>query len=390
MRQAVIVGGKRTAFGKLGGMFKQTDAIQLGATAVRGAMRQCGVSPQLVDGILMGMVLQAGCGQNPARQAAIRAGLDWEASAETINKVCASGMRAITLANQWIRAGDAEIIVAGGMESMSEAPFAARTARWGNKLGNTELTDLLIHDGLLCPFHHVLMAAHGNQAAAEYGISRAEQDEWALRSHSRACSAMDDGLLAEEIESFTTLGSVIIDKDEAPRSDTSISKLDKLTSIAGATGTITAGNSPGVNDGAAALVIMSTEAAERGGYTPLAKLVAQAMIGTRAPNLAAAPALAIQKLLHQTGLALKDIDVFEVNEAFAAVPLICGDILGWDDKKVNMNGGAIAFGHPIGASGARIVLTLINQLRRRGGGIGIAAICSGGAQGDAVLIEVKE
>ncbi|CAM4439768.1 acetyl-CoA C-acetyltransferase [Paenibacillus endophyticus] len=389
MAHAVIVGGKRTPFGKLGGTFKNVDGVQLGASAIRGSMQQCKLASAEIDGIIMGMVLQAGNGQNPARQAAIRAGLDWSIQADTINKVCASGMRAITLAEQLIRAGDAEVMIAGGMESMSQTPFAARIARWGNKLGHAELTDLMIHDGLLCPFHDVLMAVHGNQAAAEYGISRTEQDEWALRSHARACSAMDAGLLAEEIEAFATLGSVMIDQDECPRRDTSARKLAMLQSIAGAYGTITAGNAPGVNDGAASLVLMSAEAAARKGCKPLARIAAHASIGTRAPHLAAAPALAIQKLLHKQSLSLKDIDLFEVNEAFAAVPLICGDILGWDDGKVNVAGGAIALGHPIGASGARIVLTLMHQLRRRGGGLGIAAICSGGAQGDAILIEVR-
>ncbi|WP_419873477.1 acetyl-CoA C-acetyltransferase [Candidatus Pristimantibacillus sp. PTI5] len=386
MRQAVIVGGKRTAFGKFGGMFRDMEAVELGAAAIQGTLMQAGIAVNQVDHILMGMVLQAGSGQNPARQAAIRAGLDWSSNAETINKVCASGMRAVTMAEQMIRAGDAEIIAAGGMESMSQAPFAAQAARWGTKLGNAELTDLLIHDGLLCPFHNVMMAVHGNQAAAEYGISRTEQDEWALRSHLRACSAADSGLFEEEIEPFLTRSNRLIALDECPRSDTNESKLAQLKPIQGPNGTITAGNAPGVNDGAAALLLMSEEAATRGGYEPLAQIIGHCTIGTRAPHLAAAPALAIQKLLWKTGTSLKDIDLFEVNEAFAAVVLTCGKILSWDEEKVNVNGGAIALGHPIGASGARIILTLAHTLKRRGGGLGIAAICSGGAQGDAVLL----
>ncbi|MDQ8733598.1 acetyl-CoA C-acetyltransferase [Paenibacillus sp. LHD-38] len=389
MRQAVIVGGKRTSFGKFGGSFKEMEAAELGAAVIQGALKHAGIAVDQVDNVIMGMVLQAGSGQNPARQAAIRAGLDWSSNAETINKVCASGMRAITMAEQMIRAGDADIIAAGGMESMSQAPFATQAARWGAKLGNAEFTDLLIHDGLLCPFHNVMMAAHGNQAAAEYGFSRSEQDEWALRSHYRACSAAESGIFVEEIEPFSTRANTRIALDECPRSDTNLKKLAQLKPIQGPNGTITAGNAPGVNDGAAALIVMSEEEAIRGGYEPLAKIIGHCTIGTRAPHLAEAPALAIQKLLRKTGIALKDIDLFEVNEAFASVLLVCGEILGWDEEKVNINGGAIALGHPIGASGARIVLTLAQALKRRGGGLGIAAICSGGAQGDAILLRAE-
>lgn len=388
MRHTVIVGGQRTAFGKFGGMFKEVKAVELGAAAIKGALDQTRIDANQVDAVMMGMVLQAGCGQNPARQAARLAGIDWSVPSETINKVCASGLRAITLADQIIRTGDAEMIVAGGMESMSHAPFAVRTARWGSRLGNVELTDILIHDGLLCPFDDVLMAVHGNRVAVEMGISRTEQDEWALRSHNRACSAIDRRLFEEEIVSYSTLASSVIDNDESPRFDTSVKKLALLKPMHGPNGTITAGNAPGVNDGAAALILMSNEKALQAGYRPLAKLIGHSSIGLEAPYLASAPALAIQKLLRKTGVSLKDIDRFEVNEAFASVILTCAKILSWDAEKVNVNGGAIALGHPIGASGARIVLTLIHELQRRGGGLGIAAICSGGAQGDAVLIQV--
>ncbi|WP_053376093.1 acetyl-CoA C-acetyltransferase [Paenibacillus sp. FJAT-27812] len=388
MRQTFIVGGRRTAFGKFGGMFKDVKAVQLGAASIKGAIENSGITADQVDGVIMGMVLQAGCGQNPARQAARLAGLDWSVPSETINKVCASGLRAITLADQMIRAGEADTIVAGGMESMSHAPFAIQKARWGSRLGHTELTDLLIFDGLLCPFDDVQMAVHANRVAAEFGISRSEQDEWALRSHMRACSAISNHLFEEEIIPYSTAASAIISLDESPRADTSSNKLAQLKPLHGPTGTITAGNAPGLNDGAAAFVLMSDEVALQGGYQRLAKIIAHAAIATEAPYLATAPAIAIQKLLRKTGLSLPDIDLFEVNEAFASVILTCGKILGWDEEKVNVNGGAVALGHPIGASGARIVLTLIHELKRRGGGLGIAAICSGGAQGDAVLIQV--
>ncbi|KRE25172.1 acetyl-CoA C-acetyltransferase [Paenibacillus sp. Soil522] len=388
MRHTVVVGGRRTAFGKFGGMFKDVKAVELGAAAIKGAMQQTGISANQVDAVMMGMVLQAGCGQNPARQAARLAGIDWSVPSETINKVCASGLRAITLADQIIRTGDADMIVAGGMESMSHAPFAIRTARWGSKLGNTELTDILINDGLLCPYDDVLMAVHGNRVAAELGISRTEQDEWALRSHYRASSVSARRFFEEEIVSCLATASAMTDIDEGPRADTNEKKLAQLKPIHTSNGTITAGNAPGVNDGAAALILMSNEKALRDGCIPVAKIIGHCTIGTEAPYLATAPALAIRKLLQKTGVSMKDIDVFEVNEAFASVVLTCGKILGWDAEKVNVNGGAIALGHPIGASGARIMLTLIHELQRRGGGLGIAAICSGGAQGDAVLVQV--
>lgn len=388
MRQTIIVSGKRTAFGKFGGMFKDVKAVELGAASIKGAMEHCGIAADEVDAVIMGMVLQAGCGQNPARQAARLAGIGWSVPSETINKVCASGLRAITLADQMIRAEEADTIVAGGMESMSQAPFAIQTARWGSRLGHSQLTDLLINDGLLCPFNDVQMAVHANAIAAEFGISRTEQDEWALRSHNRASSAMISHLFEEEITPYLTPSSVILSSDESPRSDTNGVKLAQLKPLHGSSGSITAGNAPGINDGAAALVLMSNEEALRGGYKPVAKIIAHSAIGTEAPYLATAPALAIEKLLRKTGLSLEDIDLFEVNEAFASVIPTCGKILGWDAEKINVNGGAIALGHPIGASGARIVLTLMHELQRRGGGLGIAAICSGGAQGDAVLIQV--
>ncbi|MFF2479560.1 acetyl-CoA C-acetyltransferase [Paenibacillus sp. NPDC058071] len=390
MGATFIVGGARTAFGKLGGLWKDVAAIELGAAAIKGALNKAGIGVSRVDGVVMGMVLQGGAGQNPARQAAALAGADWSVPAETINKVCASGLRAITLADQMIRAGDAELLAAGGMESMSQAPFALPSARWGARMGNRTMIDLMVHDGLFCPFEHVQMSTHGETAAQRFGIGRAEQDEWALRSHERAVSAAAAGRFAEEIVTVAAATSgVVAQADEGPRPDTDAAKLSRLKPITGLNGTITAGNAPGVNDGAAAVIIMSGEAAKRGGYRPLAQIVSHATVGVAANRLAEAPALAIGELLRRTGLTVEQIDLFEVNEAFAAVMLTCGQLLAWDENKVNVNGGAIALGHPIGASGARLVVTLVEELRRRGGGLGIAALCSGGAQGDALLVRVE-
>ncbi|WP_409340782.1 acetyl-CoA C-acetyltransferase [Paenibacillus sp. MBLB4367] len=396
MRQTVIIGGARTAFGKFGGGFKGVKAVELGAAAMEGALHKAGLSENEVEGIIMGMALQAGAGQIPSRQAARLAGFDWSVPSETVNKVCASGMRALTLAHQSILAGESEVMLAGGMESMSGAPFAIPAARWGLRFGDAVLTDLMIHDGLACAFDNVPMAAHGSKAAREYGITREEQDEWALRSHLRALAAVREGKFAEEIVPVTVSAlpassgvPAVMDADECPRADTDAGKLARLPPVYDQNGTITAGNAPGMNDGAAALILTSMEYARKGGYTPLAQILGHAAVGAEASAIAVTPALAVRKLLKQTGFKLEDIDLFEINEAFAAVVLASGRIIGWDAEKVNVNGGAIALGHPIGASGARIVLTLIAELKRRGGGLGIAAICSGGAQGDAVLVRVE-
>lgn len=388
-RQSVIAAGARTAFGKFGGQFKSVPAVQLGAAAIEGALQRSGISAGQVEGVIMGMVLQAGAGQIPSRQAARLAGLSWEVPSETINKVCASGLRAITLADQMIRAGDADILVAGGMESMSRAPYAVPSARWGARMGNTALVDLMNNDGLLCAFHQVPMGSLGNRVADEFSIGRKEQDEWALRSHVRAVAAQQNGRFAEEIVPVTLEDGTQLSVDECPRADTDASKLAKLKPAFDLNGTITAGNAPSVNDGAAAVAVMSAEEAARQGIKPLATIIGHASAGAEAAYLATVPALAIRKLLQKTGIPLERIDLFEVNEAFASVLLISGQMLGWDAGKVNVNGGAIALGHPIGASGARIVLTLIHELKRRGGGLGIAGICSGGAQGDAILLKVE-
>lgn len=391
MRETVIMGGARTPFGKFGGALKEISAAHLGGTAIKEAIRRSTLDPSVIDEVLMGMVLQGGAGQIPSRQAARLAGLDWNVTTETINKVCASGMRSVTLADQIIRSGDADVIVAGGMESMSQAPFFVSSARWGARMGDQSLVDLMIHDGLKCPFHNVHMIVHGSDVAAEYGISRQLQDEWALRSHIGAVQAMEKGYFAEEIVPVTIVskhGTIEIDQDEGPRADTSFEKLAALPALFAKDGTITAGNAPGVNDGAAALVVMSSVGAKSQGIRPLATVIGHAAVGERAPYIAITPALAIQKLLRKTGISMDQIDRFEVNEAFAAVLMTSEKLLGWNRERVNVNGGAIALGHPIGASGTRIILSLIHELRRIGGGYGIAAICSGAAQGDAILLRV--
>lgn len=391
MRRSVIVSAARTPFGRFGGALAAKSAVELGGEAIREALFRAELAASDVDQVLLGMVLQGGAGQVPSRQAARLAGIPWETPSLTVNKVCASGLRAVTLADALIRAGDIDAAVAGGMESMSNAPYALPKARNGFRMGDGVAIDLMIHDGLQCAFHNVHMAVHGSTVAKEYGITRAAQDAWSLRSHQRAVAAIESGKFAEEIVPITLTGkkgSTTVDTDEAPRKDTSLEKLAALPPVFTKDGTVTAGNAPGVNDGAAALVVMSEERAQQLGKTPLAYILGYAEAGAEAAYIATTPALAIQKLLQKTGYQLADIDLFEVNEAFAAVALTSGQMLGWDQDRVNVNGGAVALGHPIGASGARILMTLIYELRRRGGGRGIAAICSGAAQGDAILVEV--
>lgn len=384
-----ILAGARTPFGKFSGSLKNVPAVELGGIAIKAAVERSGVSKEHIDEVIMGMVLQGGAGQIPSRQASRLAGLPWEVATETINKVCASGLRSITLADQIIRAGDANLIVAGGMESMNSAPYLLKSARFGMRMGNNEVTDSLLNDGLWCSFHDVHMISHANNTALEHGITRQMQDEWALRSHKLAAKAIDSGYFEVEIVPVTLSskrGQVSIDTDEAVRRDTTLEQLSSLRPIYGAT--ITAGNAPGINDGAAALVLASEGTLMNLGNTPLAKILGHTSIGIEAKDFAMTPSVAIKKLLDKNKLTVSDIDLFEVNEAFAAVVLSNGKVLGWDENKVNIYGGAVALGHPIGASGTRIVLTLIHQLKRQGGGLGVAAICSGAAQGEALLIQV--
>lgn len=393
MAKTVIVGGARTPFGKFGGALAPLTAAQLGGIAIKEALNRAGVEGKEVDEVIMGTVLQGGQGQLPSRQAMRHAGIPWETKTETINKVCASGMRSVTLGDMMIRLGEGEIIVAGGMESMSNAPYFLPNARWGMRMGDQKVVDMMVYDGLTCSFENVHMGIYGNRTAAKFELTREDQDRWAVKSHERALKAIDEGKFAEEIvpvEVPQRKGDpVIVDQDEAPRRDTSLESLAKLRPVFDKDGTITAGNAPGVNDGAAAMVLMSEEKAKSLGKEPLATIIAHEEVAVEADRFPETPGIVINKLLEKTGYKLEDIDLFEVNEAFAAVTLASGKIAGLDPEKVNVNGGAVALGHPIGASGARIILTLAYELKRRGGGLGIASICSGGGQGDAVLIEVK-
>lgn len=394
MAKTVIIDGARTAFGKFGGSLSSLSASDLGATAIKEAMSRAGVNPEDVQEVIMGNVLQAGQGQIPSRQAAKKAGIPYHVKTETINKVCASGLRAVTMADQIIRLGDEELIVAGGMESMSNAPYYLPKARWGLRMGDAQVIDGMVHDGLSCSFHpdKVHMGTYGNSTAEEHDLTREQQDAWSERSHKRAISGRD--YFAEEIavlEIPQRKGDPIkVDQDEAPREDTTAETLAKLRPAFGKDGTITAGNAPGINDGAAALVLMSEERAEKEGKKALAYVLSHAEVAVEPHRFPETPGIVINEILKKTGKTLEDIDLFEINEAFAAVALASSKIAGLDAEKVNVNGGSVALGHPIGASGARIILTLAYELRRRGGGIGIAAICSGGGQGDAIMIEVPK
>ncbi|WP_284140155.1 acetyl-CoA C-acetyltransferase [Virgibacillus sp. LDC-1] len=394
MRKTVIVSGARTPFGKFGGGLKSFTASQLGGTAIREALQRAGMDGTEVDEVIMGTVLQGGQGQIPSRQAAREAGIPWTVKTETINKVCASGLRSVTLADQLIRLGEEDVIVAGGMESMSNAPYFLPDARWGNRMGDKAVKDMMMHDGLTCTFTGVHMGNYGNLTAEEFSLTREAQDEWAYQSHQRAIKAIEEGKFQEEIVPLEVPqrkgDPIIVDTDEAPRKDTSVEKLAKLRPAFDPNGTITAGNAPGVNDGACAFVVMSDEKAKEMNKEVMATILGHAEVAVEAEKFPQTPGLVINKLLEKTGYAKEDIDLFEINEAFAAVSLASGKIADVDPEKINVNGGAVALGHPIGASGARIILTLIHELKRLGGGLGIAAICSGGGQGDAVLVEVPK
>lgn len=394
MGRTVILSGVRTPFGKFHGGLSPLTASELGGIAVKEAITRAKIDSESVQEVILGTVLQGGQGQIPSRQAARQAGLDWNVKTETINKVCASGMRSVTLADQIIRAGDEEVIVAGGMESMSNAPYFLPKARWGFRMGDSAVKDLMVHDGLTCSFTGVHMGTYGNSTAEEMDLSREEQDSWSLRSHQRAVAAIESGKFAEEIVPVPVPQRkgepLMVDRDEAPRNDTSLEQLAKLAPAFGVDGTITAGNAPGVNDGAAALVLMSESRAHQEGRKPAAVILGHTEVAVAAKDFPKTPGLVIKALLQKTGKSLAEVDLFEINEAFAAVALASMKIAGIDPEKLNVNGGAIALGHPIGASGARIIITLMHELKRRGGGVGIAAICSGGGQGDAVMIEVPK
>jgi acetyl-CoA C-acetyltransferase len=383
MARSVIVAAVRTPFGRLGGGLASHPATELGAIAIRAALERAGIDAAEPQYVIMGQVLQGGAGQAPARQAAIGAGLPKETPADTINKVCASSIRAVEIADSMIRAGDVELVVTGGMESMSNAPYALAKARFGYRLGDGTLIDLMTHDGLTSSFDSLHMVEQASFVARELGISREEQDAWALRSHELAVAAQDAGRFADELVS---VGDLAI--DEGPRRDTSAEKLAALKPVFDPDGTTTAGNAPGVNDGASCVVVASEEWAKRRGIEPLATIVSQGYVADDYAYLALTPAGAGVMALERAGKSIGDVQRVEINEAFSSVALHSTNLLGADDDRVNVNGGAVALGHPIGASGGRILATMVHELRRSGGGLGLAAICSGGGQGDALLIDV--
>src|SRR6266516_1242525 len=372
MPSTVILGTARTPFGKMGGGLSSLDATDLGGHVIGAALERSGVSPEQVQQVVFGQVLQAGQGQIPSRQAQIKGGIPKEVPSETVNKVCASGMRTIGIADLAIRAGDTEVAVTGGMESMSQAPYLLPGARFGFRMGDVKAIDAMTHDGLTNPFTEKQMINEASEVSNELEITRVDMDRFAERSHRLAAEATDAGRLAEAI-----------------RADTNLETLAKLKAIGDDDATHTAGNAPGVNDGAGAVVVASEEWAEKEGRTPLARVLSYGTVADDFPYLARTPANAAKQALERIGKGPEGVDLWEINEAFASVALNSMRMLGVEEDKVNVNGGAIALGHPIGASGARILGTLVHELRRRGGGLGVAAICSGGGQGDAVIVEVN-
>ncbi len=381
--RSVIVEAVRTPFGRLGGGLAKYEATQLGAIAIKAALERIGLEPNEPEYVIMGQVLQGGAGQAPARQAAVGAGLPVETPADTINKVCASSIRAIEIADAMIRAGEHECVVTGGMESMTNAPYLLKKARFGYRIGNGELIDSMVFDGLTSTFDALHMVQQNSKVARELGISREEQDTWAYRSHQRAAAAQDGGRFDAEI---VPVGDITA--DESIRHDTTLAKLAELKPVFDPEGTTTAGNAPGVNDGASCVIVTSEEFAKRRGLEILATILAQAYVADDFAYLARTPARAGHRALEKAGKTMGDVERVEINEAFSSVALNSTRMLGADEEIVNVNGGAVALGHPIGASGGRIVGTLVHELRRNGGGLGLAAICSGGGQGDALLIQV--
>ena len=392
MSKTVILSTARTPFGKMGGGLSSLDATDLGGTAISEALDRADVAADDVQGVVYGQVLQAGQGQIPSRQAQIKAGIPREVPSETVNKVCASGMRSIGIADQAIRAGDLDVGVTGGMESMSQAPYLLPGARFGFRMGDVQAIDAMTHDGLTNPFTEKQMINEASEVSNELEITRADMDRFAERSHQLAHKATEDGKLAEEIVTVTIKskkGENEVAADEAIRPDTTLEVLSKLKAVGGDDATHTAGNSPGVNDGAGAVVVASEEWASKNGKSPIATVLSYGQVADDFPYLAKTPARAALQALEKIGKGPGDVDLWEINEAFASVAINSMRMLEIDEDNVNVNGGAIALGHPIGASGARIVGALVHELKRRGGGLGCAAICSGGGQGDAVIIEVN-
>jgi acetyl-CoA C-acetyltransferase len=390
MPGSVIVSAARTPIGKQAGGLSGFTAQELGGFAIKAALERAGISGDAVDYVIMGQVLQAGQGQITARQAAVKGGVPMTVPAMTLNKVCLSGLNALYTADQMINAGDADVVIAGGMESMTKAPYLLPGARAGYRMGNAELVDSMINDGLWCAFDAVHMGS-GTEKYLAGSISRQAQDEAAAQSHERAAAAIKDGRFADEIVPVSVPqrkgDPIVIDSDEGVRPGTTAESLGGLRPAFAKDGTITAGNASQISDGGAAMIVMSKAAAERLGCTPVAELVGYGMVSGPDPSLLLQPANAIKKALEKVGKQVSDIDLFELNEAFAAVGLASMADLGISDDIVNVNGGAIALGHPIGMSGARLAITIINELKRRGGGLGAAALCGGGGQGDAALIQ---
>lgn len=390
MSGSVIVAGARTPIGKMSGALSSLSAADLGGLAITEALKRAGVSPEQVDHVIMGQVLMAGQGQVPSRQAAVKAGIPMSVPAVNINKVCLSGLNSIYLADQMVQSGDADIVVAGGMESMTNAPYLAQGARGGFRYGNTELEDAIIRDGLWCAFDACLMGLGTDRYTGD-SISRAEMDEVSAMSHERAANATKDGLLADEIVPVSIPqrrgDPILVEHDEGVRPGTTADSLGKLRPAFDPDGTITAGNASQLSDGGSAVIVMSEAAAKASGVQPLGEIVSYGMVaGPDNASLLPQPANAILKALAKTDLSVADIDLFELNEAFAAVGIASAKLLGIDLDVVNVNGGAIALGHPIGMSGNRLTLTLLHDLRRRGGGTGAAALCGGGGQGDAIIV----
>lgn len=390
-RDVVIVGAARTAIGKFGGTLSTTPAPTLGATAIRAAIQRAGIQPDHINEVYMGNVVSAGIGQAPARQAALQAGLPPTIGAVTINKVCGSGLEAVMMAAQAIKAGDADVLVAGGMESMNMAPYLLKQARTGYRLGNGELIDAVVHDGLWCAFENWHMGMAAEYIAEEFGITRQDQDEYALHSHRKAVAAIANGRFTSEIvpvEIMQRKGPpLLFDTDECPRADTSLEALSRLRPVFKEGGTVTAGNAPGITDGAAAVVVCGADVAERMGLKPLARIVGYAYAAVEPKRLFWAPVPAVHRLMQRTGEKLSDFDLIESNEAFAAQVLANGKELDWDWQRVNVNGGAIALGHPIGASGARILVTLLYALINHSAKRGLAVLCLGGGEAVAMSVE---
>ena len=390
-REPVLLSAARTAIGKFSGGLAEIPAPQLGSVAIKAVLHRAGINGDVVDEVIMGNVVSAGLGQAPARQAALAAGIPASVGALTINKVCGSSLKAVMLAASMIKAGDAEIIIAGGMENMSRGPYLLPQARFGYRLGNGEVLDATVHDGLWCALEHHHMGNSAEWVAATYQVSRADQDEYAVRSHQRAAAAIERGAFKAEIVPVEIKGrkdTTIFEQDESVRPDSSLAALAKLRPAFTPDGTVTAGNAPGITDGASAVVVASMARAQELGVQPLARITGYAQAGVKPLEIFTAPSFAVRKLLEQTNTRIEDYDLFEFNEAFAAQVLANGNDLGVDWERVNVNGGAVALGHPIGASGTRVLTTLLYALRERGGKRGLATLCLGGGEAVALAIEL--